>query len=102
MRRSAVVTANSPVEVTSNVGSTSRELAALHTFWQLEDWVSISGATETLHARTARGGRHREMSVHSRLSFEVARVSPDYWGRLVESAAGAHLLNGAAGDLEVS
>ncbi|NNN06606.1 MAG: ATP-binding protein [Elusimicrobia bacterium] len=30
-------------------------------------------------------------------SFATARANPDYWGRIVESAVGAHLLNGLAG-----
>ncbi|HAZ09009.1 MAG TPA: hypothetical protein DCZ01_10955 [Elusimicrobia bacterium] len=30
-------------------------------------------------------------------SFSTARVNPEYWGRLVESAVGAHLLNGLSG-----
>lgn len=43
------------------------------------------------------------VTVHSAFSFKDARGNPDYWGRLVESAAGAHLLNAAgAGDFEVS
>lgn len=30
-------------------------------------------------------------------SFATARANPNFWGRLVESAVGAHLLNGLAG-----
>lgn len=37
------------------------------------------------------------MSVQSNRSFEAARTDLDFWGRLVESAIGAHLLNSAAG-----
>jgi predicted AAA+ superfamily ATPase len=33
------------------------------------------------------------------LSFASAKQDRDYWGRLVESAAGAHLLNGAEGTM---
>lgn len=36
------------------------------------------------------------MSVLSPLSFEEARADREYWGRLVESAVGAHLVNAAA------
>jgi hypothetical protein len=35
----------------------------------------------------------------SRLSFVSARKDRDYWGRLVESTVGAHLLNGAEGTI---
>jgi len=35
----------------------------------------------------------------SRLSFASAKKDRDYWGRLVESAVGAHLLNGAEGTM---
>ena len=35
------------------------------------------------------------MTAQSGLSFEETRADPERWGRLVESAAGAHLLNGA-------
>jgi hypothetical protein len=35
------------------------------------------------------------MSAQSELDFREARQSPDFWGRLVESAVGAHLLNGS-------
>ncbi|MFZ2633476.1 MAG: DUF4143 domain-containing protein [Desulfosalsimonadaceae bacterium] len=42
------------------------------------------------------------LSVQSNLSFEAARQKRDAWGRLVESAAGAHILNSAIGtDMEV-
>ena len=37
------------------------------------------------------------MTSQSRSSFSSARRDRDYWGRLVESAVGAHLLNGTAG-----
>ncbi len=37
------------------------------------------------------------MSVNSGLSFEEARRDHEFWGRLVESALGAHLINSAAG-----
>lgn len=37
------------------------------------------------------------MSASSRLSFEAAQQDRDYWGRLVESAVGAHLVNSARG-----
>ena len=35
----------------------------------------------------------------SRLSYASARKDRDYWGRLVESSVGAHLLNGAEGTM---
>jgi predicted AAA+ superfamily ATPase len=35
----------------------------------------------------------------SRLSYASAKKDRDYWGRLVESAVGAHLLNGAEGSM---
>jgi len=35
----------------------------------------------------------------SRLSYASAKKDRDYWGRLVESAVGAHLLNGAEGTM---
>jgi predicted AAA+ superfamily ATPase len=35
------------------------------------------------------------MSASSHLSFEAAQQDRDYWGRLVESAVGAHLVNSA-------
>src|SRR3990167_10985378 len=33
------------------------------------------------------------MSANNAISFEAAMGQPDYWGRLVESAVGAHLIN---------
>jgi hypothetical protein len=43
------------------------------------------------------------MTTQSGLSFEQARRDPEYWGRLVESAVGAHLLNeGSSWEIEVS
>ena len=43
------------------------------------------------------------MSVQSHISFHDARRQPDLWGRLVESAVGAHLMNSAVGtDIQVS
>ncbi len=41
------------------------------------------------------------MTASSGLSFEAARADRDFWGRLTESAAGAHLLNTAEGKTEV-
>ena len=37
------------------------------------------------------------VSAQLSLSFSEARRTPDVWGRLVESAVGAHLLNSSAG-----
>lgn len=37
------------------------------------------------------------MTSGTELSYSTARDNPDYWGRLVESAVGAHLVNGLAG-----
>jgi predicted AAA+ superfamily ATPase len=37
------------------------------------------------------------MTALSAFSFDEARKERDYWGRLVESAAGAHLVNGTRG-----
>ena len=37
------------------------------------------------------------MSVQSGFSFESARKDSEFWGRLVESAIGAHLINSAVG-----
>ena len=37
------------------------------------------------------------MSCHSGLTFEEAQRDRDFWGRLVESAVGAYLLNGIQG-----
>lgn len=37
------------------------------------------------------------LTAHSHLSFEAAQQERDFWGRLVESAVGAHILNSAAG-----
>ncbi|MGH7831286.1 MAG: ATP-binding protein, partial [Candidatus Binatia bacterium] len=37
------------------------------------------------------------MTAPSALTFDGARKDRDYWGRLVESAAGAHLVNGTRG-----
>jgi predicted AAA+ superfamily ATPase len=37
------------------------------------------------------------MSAWSNLSFEAAQKDRDFWGRLVESVAGAHLMNSSAG-----
>ena len=37
------------------------------------------------------------LSAPSRLTFEEARKDREYWGRLTESAVGAHLINSAAG-----
>ncbi len=39
------------------------------------------------------------VSSQSPLSFASAKKDRDYWGRLVESAVGAHLLNGAEGTM---
>lgn len=42
------------------------------------------------------------LSAQSNLSFDAARKDREFWGRLVESAAGAHLCNSAIGkDIEV-
>ncbi len=42
------------------------------------------------------------MSAQSGRTFDEARDDPEYWGRLVESAVGAHLANAAlAGELEL-
>lgn len=38
----------------------------------------------------------------SRLDPQAARADPDFWGRLVETAVGAHLLNTAGRDLEIT
>lgn len=37
------------------------------------------------------------MSAQSGQSFKLARSEPDFWGRLAESAVGAHLINTTAG-----
>jgi len=37
------------------------------------------------------------VSAQSRLTFDEARKDREFWGRMVESAVGAHLLNSAAG-----
>jgi predicted AAA+ superfamily ATPase len=37
------------------------------------------------------------LSVHSGFSFEAAEQERDFWGRLVESAVGAHILNSIVG-----
>ncbi|MCX5838163.1 MAG: ATP-binding protein [Deltaproteobacteria bacterium] len=37
------------------------------------------------------------ISAQSRLTFDEARKDREFWGRLVESAVGAHLINSAAG-----
>ncbi|MDO8722062.1 MAG: ATP-binding protein [Syntrophales bacterium] len=37
------------------------------------------------------------LSAQSRLTFDEARKDREYWGRLAESAVGAHLINSAAG-----
>ena len=37
------------------------------------------------------------LSAQSNLSFDAARKDREFWGRLVESAAGAHLINSATG-----
>lgn len=37
------------------------------------------------------------MSAPSNLSFEAAQHDRDYWGRLIESAVGAHLVNSSRG-----
>ncbi len=39
------------------------------------------------------------MTAQSRLGYAAAKKDREYWGRLVESAVGAHLLNGAAGTM---
>ena len=42
------------------------------------------------------------LTAHSHLSFEAAQQERDFWGRLVESAVGAHILNSTVGtDIEV-
>ncbi len=41
------------------------------------------------------------MSATSGLSFDGARADRSYWGRLVESSVGAHLLNAASSRIEV-
>ncbi len=38
------------------------------------------------------------ISVHSHLTFKQARKNPEFWGRLVESVAGAHLANATKGN----
>lgn len=43
------------------------------------------------------------MTAQAPLSFEEARANREYWGRLVESAVGAHLHNSSAGtDVEIT
>jgi hypothetical protein len=43
------------------------------------------------------------MTAHSPLSYDMAQLDRDFWGRLVESAVGAHILNSAAGtNIEVA
>ncbi len=37
------------------------------------------------------------LTTHAHLSFEAAQQERDFWGRLVESAVGAHILNSVAG-----
>jgi predicted AAA+ superfamily ATPase len=37
------------------------------------------------------------LTTHAHLSFEAAQQERDFWGRLVESAVGAHILNSTAG-----
>jgi predicted AAA+ superfamily ATPase len=37
------------------------------------------------------------LTAHSHLSFEAAQQERDFWGRLVESAVGAHILNSTIG-----
>jgi hypothetical protein len=39
------------------------------------------------------------MTAQSRLGYTAAKKDRDYWGRLVESAVGAHLLNSIAGTM---
>ena len=39
------------------------------------------------------------MTSQSRWHYTAAKKNRDYWGRLVESAVGAHLVNGAAGTM---
>jgi predicted AAA+ superfamily ATPase len=39
------------------------------------------------------------MTSQSRLGYTAAKKDREYWGRLVESAVGAHLLNGTAGTM---
>lgn len=41
------------------------------------------------------------MSVEAGYSFEAAKADRTYWGRLVESAVGAHLYNTGIGDCEI-
>jgi uncharacterized protein len=42
------------------------------------------------------------MSAQAGYTFDEARLDPEYWGRLVESAVGAHLANAwLAGDIEL-
>jgi predicted AAA+ superfamily ATPase len=41
------------------------------------------------------------ISAQSSLPYEDALVNPEFWGRLVESAVGAHLIGGARADMEV-
>jgi len=42
------------------------------------------------------------MTAQSGLGFDDARADPEYWGRLTESAIGAHLLNAVPGtDLDL-
>jgi predicted AAA+ superfamily ATPase len=42
------------------------------------------------------------MTAMSRLDRSSARADTDFWGRLVETAVGAHLLNTAGRDIEVT
>lgn len=41
------------------------------------------------------------LTAHTALSLEEARADPAFWGRLVESAIGAHLVSGLSGTGEV-
>ena len=78
------------------------------------DLLEKAGLVVGLQRYEGRGGRRRQsspklialntalMSVHSGYTFAQARADRTFWGRLVETAVGAHLVNTASSAIRVN
>jgi len=78
------------------------------------DLLETAGLVVGLQRYEGRGGRRRQsspklvvlntalMSVHSGYTFAQARADRTLWGRLVETAVGAHLVNTASSSIRVN
>lgn len=82
----------------SNTTTIAHYLDLLNGVWFVTGLQKYSGSVIRQRASSPKLQVHNTalMTVQSQLSFGDARHDATYWGRLVESAVGAHLLRGAA------